>query len=101
MRNGFDERNDRSLLVGASPRPDRGVVSIFYGSGTKAHNSDFNELASSALASVLEKYRHVRLVIVGPSAIAPGIGTLQEPNYACRIHKGRGSILVPFVMLRH
>ena len=46
MRNGFDERNDRSLLVGASPRPDRGVVSIFYGSGTKAHNSDFNELAS-------------------------------------------------------
>ncbi|MFY9629924.1 MAG: glycosyl transferase family 1, partial [Methylocystis sp.] len=65
MRNGFDERNDRSLLVGASPRPDRGVVSIFYGSGTKAHNSDFNELASSALASVLEKYRHVRLVIVG------------------------------------
>jgi glycosyltransferase involved in cell wall biosynthesis len=65
VRNGLDERNDRAIDMARMPRPQRDVVTIFYGSGTKAHNSDFNDLAAPALLSALERYDNVHLVIVG------------------------------------
>jgi len=65
LRNGLDERNSVAIDMGRAQHPVRDTVSIFYGSGTKAHNSDFNELAGPALLSVLERYDNVRLVIVG------------------------------------
>lgn len=65
LRNGLDERNERAIDMGREPRHEREAVVIFYGSGTKAHNSDFNELAAPALLSALEQYDHVRLVIIG------------------------------------
>ena len=65
LRNGLDERNEMAIDMGRMPRPERDVVTIFYGSGTKAHNSDFNELAAPALLFALENYDNVRLVIVG------------------------------------
>ncbi len=78
LRNAFDQRNDRFLEIGASPRPDRGVVSIFYGSGTKAHNSDFNELAAPALEYILRTYDNVRLVIVGHLGLRPELAQFKE-----------------------
>jgi glycosyltransferase involved in cell wall biosynthesis len=65
LRNGLDERNEKAIDVGRTPRPRREVVTIFYGSGTKAHNSDFNALAAPALLSALRIYDNVRLVVAG------------------------------------
>jgi glycosyltransferase involved in cell wall biosynthesis len=72
LRNGLDERNEAAIGMGRAPRPEREVVSIFYGSGTKAHNKDFNELAAPALLWALENYEHVRVVIVGYLRLHPG-----------------------------
>ncbi|MCJ2084035.1 glycosyltransferase [Methylobacterium sp. J-090] len=64
LRNGFDQRNDPFLA-----RPARafaaGSVTLFYGSGTKAHNRDFTVLVAPALVEVLARHPHVRLVIAG------------------------------------
>lgn len=64
LRNGLDERNasflDRPPMPFCIP-----AVTIFYGSGTKAHNRDFNEIAAPALLDVLDRQPHVRLVIAG------------------------------------
>ncbi len=71
LRNGLDERNEKAIEMGRSPRPTRDALTVFYGSGTKAHNSDFNELAAPALLFALERYDHVRLVIVGHLRLRP------------------------------
>ena len=68
LRNGLDERN--APYLDTSPIPlTRGQVTIFYGSGTKAHNQDFNDLAAPALLSVLVRHAHVRLIIAGHLAL--------------------------------
>lgn len=41
------------------------IVNIFYGSGTKAHNSDFIEEALPSILAVLDKCNHARLVVAG------------------------------------
>ncbi|ACK51657.1 glycosyl transferase group 1 [Methylocella silvestris BL2] len=71
LRNGLDERNETAIEMGRVSRPQRDVVTIFYGSGTKAHNSDFNTLAGPALLFVLERYDYVRLVVVGHLQLRP------------------------------
>jgi glycosyltransferase involved in cell wall biosynthesis len=71
LRNGLDERSENAIDMGRAPRPKRDTVAIFYGSGTKAHNSDFNEIAGSALLSALEKHANVRLIIVGYLRLSP------------------------------
>ncbi|MGA9213813.1 MAG: hypothetical protein WCF64_09040 [Methylocella sp.] len=71
LRNGLDERNEKAIGMGRAPRPGRDTVAIFYGSGTKAHNSDFNELAAPALLSALASYDNVRLVIAGHLRLRP------------------------------
>ena len=61
-------------LRSVAPPPSRSAeatVTILYGTGTRAHNSDFSELVAPALASIFAKYPNVRLV---------GIGHLTLPN---------------------
>lgn len=65
LRNGLDQRNDRWVAEGAAPRPTRAMTSIFYGSGTKAHNADFNRLAAPALLDLMRSRPDLRLVIAG------------------------------------
>jgi glycosyltransferase involved in cell wall biosynthesis len=65
LRNGLDERNAGAITIGEQPRPEREIVTIFYGSGTKAHNTDFNEIVGPALLRLLSRRDDVRLVIVG------------------------------------
>lgn len=60
-RNGLDRLN----RFGGSGKLAKGTIDIFYGSGTKAHNSDFVELALPAIARVLKEHRQARLVVVG------------------------------------
>ncbi|MFZ2725016.1 MAG: glycosyltransferase [Methylococcaceae bacterium] len=61
-RNGLDSLNVFKSKVHSN---DKAHLSIFYGSGTMAHNSDFIELALPALDKLLAQYPHVNLVITG------------------------------------
>ncbi len=63
-RNALDKLNSEFLKLDI-PKIERNYISIFYGSGTKAHNADFNQLAAPALAKILEKYPQVRLTLMG------------------------------------
>ena len=64
LRNGFDTRNDRFL---AYPRKafSEVIVTVFYGSATKAHSQDFNELIAPALLQLFAQNAHVRLAVAG------------------------------------
>ncbi len=63
--NGLDLSNETMVRVGGWPRPAADRVTIFYGSGTKAHNRDFNDLVGPALFEIMSTMPHVRLAIVG------------------------------------
>ncbi len=63
--NGLDSRS-KKLKGGrnARLRRDDDLV-VFYGSGTKAHNADFLELAGNAIIQAFTRRPNVRLMIVG------------------------------------
>lgn len=63
-RNALDKFNYDFTALNL-PKIERTYTSIFYGSGTKAHNSDFNELVAPALAKIMEIYPQVRLTLMG------------------------------------
>lgn len=62
-RNGFDSLNAQCHVRPTLNESDH--INVFYGSGTKAHNNDFIELALPAILKVMERNRHVRLIIAG------------------------------------
>lgn len=64
LPNALDHRN-ADFVAGAPRVRDDGDVVLFYGSGTKAHNTDFLELAGPAIAEIMAARADVRLVIVG------------------------------------
>jgi len=64
VRNAFDLRNERYLSLEYKPFSGE-LVTIFYGSGTKAHNKDFNDLVGPALTKIMHEHKNVRLVIAG------------------------------------
>ena len=60
----------QTRLAASSPRPaSRDLVHIFYGSGTRAHNEDFEIHAAPALARVMDRYPEVSLIVVGYLAL--------------------------------
>ena len=63
-RNALDSQNVASREID-SLKVKRNYTSIFYGSGTKAHNSDFDELVAPALAQILQQYPDVRITLMG------------------------------------
>ena len=64
LPNTLDRRNEGLAATVRRMRTDGDLV-IFYGSGTKAHNSDFIDLAGPGLLSVLKSHARVRVVIAG------------------------------------
>ena len=54
------------------------AVTIFYGSGTRAHKSDFHDLVAPALIEVLSKYENARVLIVGYMTLTPQLAALGE-----------------------
>lgn len=62
-RNGLDKNNE--LILNSLDKEDKKTIDIFYGSGTKAHNSDFIELILPALQKILTEQKNVRLIITG------------------------------------
>jgi glycosyltransferase involved in cell wall biosynthesis len=76
--NGLDDRNERAIAAGQQPRPQRESVTIFYGSGTKAHNADFNEILGPALLEVMAEDVQVRLVVVGHLHLDPSFELVSD-----------------------
>ena len=63
-RNGVDSTN---VFKQKTPEAiaNKKTIDIFYGSGTMAHNSDFNDLALPAISRLLDEYKHVGLTVAG------------------------------------
>jgi glycosyltransferase involved in cell wall biosynthesis len=76
-RNAMDSRHERfasaSSTLGFEHRP--GDVTLFYATGTKAHNEDFELFAAPAIADLFRSRPNVRLVVMGflplPSVLRP------------------------------
>ncbi len=64
LRNGLDIRNLPFLTRSHTPF-SKTALTLFYGSGTRAHNRDFTELAAPALIETLKEHPETRLVIAG------------------------------------
>lgn len=65
-RNGLDAHNTEISVDTENAVTDTNdEITIFYGSGTLAHNTDFVEIALPAITKILRQYRQVRLMIVG------------------------------------
>jgi glycosyltransferase involved in cell wall biosynthesis len=64
LRNGLDIRNLPFLARSHTPF-SKTALTLFYGSGTRAHNRDFTELAAPALIETLKEHPEARLVIAG------------------------------------
>lgn len=71
-RNGLDRFSPINLEIPA--RPDDAGINIFYGSATRAHNSDFIDEALPALMRVLEEEPRARLTIAGHLRLPDGVG---------------------------
>lgn len=64
-RNGLSQVHQRAISAAAGADRDDQSVRIFYGSGSKSHNSNFNEIVGPALAAVMAREPRIRLIIVG------------------------------------
>ena len=70
-RNGLDFNNmvilDNKVIKSEAllSNTEGDTVTIFYGSGTLAHNTDFIEIALPAIVRILQKYPQARFMVVG------------------------------------
>ena len=59
-------------------RRDDGHIHLFYGTGTKAHNEDFEQHLTPALARILAEFPSVKLVIVGYLVVPPSLAPFAD-----------------------
>lgn len=79
LRNGLDKYNTTHTLMGAERISNgNGRLRIFYGSGTKAHNADFNRLVAPALGNLMKRFPQLELVIVGHLLPGPELSELRD-----------------------
>ena len=71
IANALDLDVEGRNVLNERPRPAGNAVSIFYGSGTKAHNRDFNDVVGPALVTLLERHAELSLTIVGYLGLDP------------------------------
>lgn len=64
-RNGLDSLSNANGIITKPRDEDNELVTLFYGSGTLAHNTDFIDLVLPSLKVLLRKYDFIQLVIVG------------------------------------
>lgn len=64
-----------------SPKLHRDYLSIFYGSGTRTHDADF-QVVASALARIMNLHPHVRLTLIGcltlPEELTPYVDRIDR-----------------------
>ncbi len=64
-RNAFGSRHEAFAQLSPAPRPNTRVT-VFYGSGTKAHKEDFQELVEPALVELVRRHGdRVAIVLMG------------------------------------
>ncbi len=73
-----------SYLEFRLPKIPRNYISIFYGSGTRTHDADF-QIVSSSLVKILAKHPNVRLTLVGylnlPDSLLPYSDKIDRIKY--------------------
>ncbi|WP_413992035.1 glycosyltransferase [Labrys okinawensis] len=65
LRNGLDQRSDAAIARAAVARAPQDTVTLFYGTGTKAHSLEFTRDLAPALIALLDAHDYLRLVLVG------------------------------------
>ena len=77
VRNGLDSRIDN---VRQLPRPNASeqTIRLFYGSGTLAHNQDFNDVAVHAILPLMLAETRIELVIAGHLDLDPRFEIVQD-----------------------
>lgn len=80
LPNGIDNRNLTFLDSGTICSKGTNVK-IFYGSGAKAHNRNFNQCVAPALAKIMEIHPSVELFIAGYLSLSPVLSPFSD-----RIH---------------
>ncbi|OYZ89669.1 MAG: hypothetical protein B7X99_18990, partial [Rhizobiales bacterium 17-65-6] len=79
IRNGLDTRNDNAIRLSRHlPERRDGRVRLFYGSGTLAHNADFNNIAGPAITQAMARHDNVDLIVVGHLVLSPGIEAFSD-----------------------
>ena len=77
-RNAFGSKHDAYRTFRRRTHSSDRVI-IFYGSGTKAHKEDFEELVVPALAEIVRRYRsRISIVIVGYVTITEQLRSIRE-----------------------
>ncbi|MFI3156754.1 MAG: glycosyltransferase [Methylococcaceae bacterium] len=78
-RNAFGELHER---IAKTFRPlsneAKDTIDIFYGSGTKAHNEDFDAYAAPAIADIMQKNAKVRLTIAGYLSLPTVLSSFED-----------------------
>ena len=77
LPNGLDSRNLPYLETPPERVRDDDEVWIAYASGTKAHNTEWNELVGPALLAVLTERPNVRLLLAGYLALDPAFDAVR------------------------
>jgi glycosyltransferase involved in cell wall biosynthesis/cytochrome c-type biogenesis protein CcmH/NrfG len=77
-RNAFSAKHE--LLASSMPKPRLdGRVVIFYGSGTKAHGEDFQQLVEPALVEMVRRYgSRVKIVLAGYVPITDELNSIRQ-----------------------
>jgi hypothetical protein len=76
-RNGLHAPHEKMMAASPARRED-GTVHLFYGTGTKAHNEDFEHHLMPGLARVLGEFPSMKLVIVGYLVLPPGLAPFAD-----------------------
>ncbi|WP_454812619.1 glycosyltransferase [Labrys neptuniae] len=75
LPNGLDARNDSFLAHRRELQLADTPVTLFYGSGTRAHNLDFTRTLAPVLLDLLHEYPRLRLVVAGHLRLGPEFAT--------------------------
>ena len=71
LPNGLDARNDAFLAHRRELQSADTPVTLFYGSGTRAHNLDFSRELAPVLLDLMRDYPRLRLVVAGHLRLGP------------------------------
>jgi glycosyltransferase involved in cell wall biosynthesis/tetratricopeptide (TPR) repeat protein len=66
------------MMAAAPVRGNDGTIHLFYGTGTKAHNADFEHHLTPAVARILAEFPAVKLVIVGYLVLPPSLAPFAD-----------------------
>jgi glycosyltransferase involved in cell wall biosynthesis/tetratricopeptide (TPR) repeat protein len=76
-RNALHAPHEKMMQAPAARR-DGGHIHLFYGTGTKAHNEDFEQHLTPALVRILSEFPLVKVVLVGYLVVPPSLAPFAD-----------------------